>query len=109
MSPRLGGNPPTVPPPAITAATKFWVMLSSGTCSVYSDSVTVHLCNLSEVHLAAFPHPLRAGEPFTMQIMAQPDGAQLYCYRWASCYLPHSTLLAGPINTSYYYQRIPDT
>src|SRR5207302_1401264 len=97
----FGGNTSTVTTPAITAETKFWVMLSSGSCNVYSDTVTVHLCALASPQWASAPHPLRSGEPFTLQIYAPPAGSQQYWYRGVSGDLAHSTLLSGPIDATY--------
>ena len=105
----FGGNTATVTTPAITAETKFWVMVSSGSCNVFSDTVTVHLCSPPAVGWATSPRPLRSGEPFSLRITAQPEGSQLYWYKGVSGDVAHSTLLAGPIDTSYYYQVVPTT
>jgi hypothetical protein len=110
--PAGGNDSPSFTTPVLTTSRSWFVRIFSGNQMLFStDSqpATVHVCDVPEVHWAVFPHPLRAGEPFTLQVMAQPDGAQLYWYRGASGDVAHSTLLAGPIDTAYYYQVLPDT
>jgi hypothetical protein len=109
VSQPFGGNMATVTTPAITADTKFWVLVSSGSCSLNSDSVTVHLCTPPAVVWSSVPHPLRVGEPFTLQITTAPAGAMLSWYRGVSGDVANSTLLAGPEDLYYYNQVLPDS
>lgn len=106
-----GNDSPHFTTPVLTASGTWFVRVFSGNqMTVYTDSqpATVHVCDLPEVHWASFPHPLHAGESFTLQISAPPDGSQLYWYQGASGDVAHSTLLAGPIDTAYYYQVTPN-
>jgi YD repeat-containing protein len=103
----FGGNTATVTTPAITAETKFWCRLSSGSCFLNTDPVTVHLCDVAPVAWASFAHPLHVGESFTLQIAYAAAGSEIYFYKGVSGDVANSTLLPQQPLTQLYYQVYP--
>jgi YD repeat-containing protein len=103
----FGGNTATVTTPPINAETKFWCRFANGTCYITSEPVTVHLCEIAEVHWASFPHALHLSEPFTLQISYAAPGSQIYFYKGVSGDVDHSVLVPEHPIESLYYQVNP--
>lgn len=111
-----GGDSATLTTPAITQATTFWAIVSSGTCSVSSDTVTVGLCSISAIW-AAYNNQVRTGQMQTITVIPV-DGAMAAFYRGTSGNVAGSTLLQAasssfglpisPTATMSYWARVTD-
>ena len=98
--------------PIINAPTKFWALVSSGTCSRWSDSVTVGTCTQPTAYFQPILTEVAAGVFQTLQVLGSTSGvyaADTTIYQGPFKDTVHSTILNGPGPTSVSYQIHPNT
>jgi hypothetical protein len=99
-----GNDSPSFITAAITTPRTWFVRVYSGTqLLTYTDSqtATIQVCSMPSVLWSTSTTQVGVGTPVTLQIYAPPAGSKMYWYRGVSGDTANSTLLSGPIDSTY--------
>jgi hypothetical protein len=109
----VGTNSNVLNTGALNATSAYWVLISSGTCSVQSQAVTVNVCDLSPWFTTGIATQARANYPQTLTV-STPAGTSATIYRGTSGNVAGSTAIGGtsttvsPAVTTSYWARVTD-
>jgi YD repeat-containing protein len=84
--------------PPITADTKFWVRVTSGTCFDDSETVTVAICHEPAIVWQGSDQPVKRGQQVALNVIVSPvdDTTMTYYSGAVSGDVTHSTVVSGP-------------